>query len=474
MRSIIRHGLKKTKKAKKIIVVGAGMSGLVASSLLKQAGHHVSILEANERIGGRIYTLRSPFTRGLYLEAGAMRIPSTHYLTLEYIRKFCLPIHQFINSTPNDILYANGMKTRLKNYEQNPNILRYPVEPWEKGKTANDLMRLAVQPVLDFIRQNPRRNWDIVNRKFNKYSAEVFLRHNPVGVSLSTGAVEMIKVLLGFEGFPELSFLELLHFYTPFSDPNIHFYEIAGGNDRLPFAFLPELKENIHFSHKMTKIEQGSNYVTIYTTNTTTLEPFHITGDLAIVTIPFSTLNFVEIKPFFSHNKRKAIRELHYVSSGKIGIEFRDRFWEREGQYGGQTVTDLSTRFTYFPSHGFGTGNGVVLASYTWEDDSLIWDSLGEQDRVQEALKNLASIYGRKVYDSFVTGVAYSWTRSPYSAGAFAMFKPKQEIDLSPYLASPEGRVHFAGEHTSHDRAWIQGAIESGIRVAWEVNDLPI
>ena len=68
------------------------MAGLVTASLLKQAGHRVTILEASERVGGRIYTLRSNFRDDQYLEAGAMRIPHTHALTLKYIQKFNLPL----------------------------------------------------------------------------------------------------------------------------------------------------------------------------------------------------------------------------------------------------------------------------------------------------------------------------------------------------------------------------------------------
>ena len=73
----------------------------------------------------------------------------------------------------------------------------------------------------------------------------------------------------------------------------------------------------------------------------------------------------------------------------------------------------------------------------------------------------------------FETGVSHSWVRYPYSGGAFTMFKPEQATELSPHISSPEGRVHFAGEHASTTHGWIQGAIESGIRVAYEVNDLP-
>jgi monoamine oxidase len=67
MLSIIKNGLPKTQNPKKIIIIGAGMAGLVSASLLKQAGHHVTILEASERVGGRIYTLRGDFRDGQYL-----------------------------------------------------------------------------------------------------------------------------------------------------------------------------------------------------------------------------------------------------------------------------------------------------------------------------------------------------------------------------------------------------------------------
>jgi monoamine oxidase len=475
MLSIIRNGLPKTQTPKKIIIVGAGMAGLVSASLLKQAGHHVTILEASERIGGRIYTLRADFRDEQYLEAGAMRIPNTHLLTWEYIKKFRLPVNTFINSTPNDIIYVRGIKTRLKIYEQNPDILGFPVAPHERGKTATELLQTAIKPVTDFINQNPRKNWPLVVKDLDKYSMQAYLKYNPFGVPLSQGAIDVLKVILTLEGFPELSFLELLRELTILFAPNIRFYEITGGNDQLPKAFNSQLKDNILYGQKVKKIVQHDNQVTIHSVHKI-LEPFQITGDLVIVTIPFSVLQFVDIEPrdSFSKNKWKAIRELHYVGSTKIGIQFKRRFWEKEGMYGGRTVTDLPITYTQYPSHGLGTSEpGVVMASYTWEDDAIPWDSLSDEARLEYALKNLATIHGNQVYDEFVTGASHSWIRDPNTGGAFTMFKPEQAMELSPYISTPEGRVHFAGEHTSSTHGWIQGAIESGIRVAVEVNNLP-
>ncbi|UOE53664.1 flavin monoamine oxidase family protein [Bacillus sp. CMF12] len=470
MLNVINFGLRKTQSPKHIIIVGAGMAGLVAGSLLKDSGHKITILEANNRIGGRVYTIRSPFSSGLYFNAGPMRIPQVHSLTLEYIKKFRLPINVFINRNPMDVLYANGIRTRLELFERYPGILRFPVQLNERGKSAEELLLTVVQPFIDFINKDPARNWPILEKQYEKYSFGYILN-----TYFSAGAIDMIGVLLDLEAFMGMSFTEVLRELTIFTSPG-SYYEITGGMDRLPKAFLPQLKDDIHLHQKMTGIVQAPNNVAIQVTHQQSKVPSSITGDLAIVTIPFSVLRFVNVEPFhsFSYYKRRAIRELNYIAATKIAIEFKSRFWEKEGQLGGKTITDLPIRFSFLPSHGIGTrGPAILIASYTWADEALTWDSQPEEARIGYVLKNLAEIYGNQVYTQFVTGASFSWGQNPYASGGFSFFEPGQETELYPSIVAPEGRVHFAGEHTSKNRTWIQGAIESGIRAAYEVNDLP-
>ncbi|WP_038813020.1 flavin monoamine oxidase family protein [Bacillus anthracis] len=468
MLHIINVGLVKTKNPKQIIIVGAGISGLVAASLLKEAGHKVTILEANNRIGGRIYTIRELFSRGLYFNAGPMRIPDTHKLTLAYIRKFKLPLNLFINKTASDIIYTNNIKKRLSIFEKNPSILGYPILEREKGKTAEELMLEVLEPILNYIKKDPNKNWSIVEKKYKAYSLGTFLTEY-----YSDGAIDMIGVLLDMEAYMGMSLIEVLREMVFFTSTT-KYYEITGGMDALPKAFLSQLNENIFMRYKVEKIIQENSKVMIQVNHEQTIERFMVTGDVAIVTIPFSALRFVEIQPYnlFSYYKRRAIRELNYIAATKIAIEFKSRFWEKAGQYGGKSITDLPIRFTYYPSYGIHTpGAATVLASYTWADEALTWDSLPDRERIRYALKNLAEIYGEIVYSEFVTGTSFSWSKNPYSCGAFTAFEPGQELELFPYITSPSGKVHFAGEHTTLTHGWMQGAIESGIRVAHEVNE---
>ncbi|MDR7071091.1 flavin monoamine oxidase family protein [Fictibacillus barbaricus] len=475
MLSIVQNGLKRPLTPKRIIVAGAGMAGLVAASLLHAAGHEVHLLESSQRVGGRVFTIRTPFTYGNHLEAGAMRFPETHKLVLAYIKKFSLHTQEFINSQPHDLIYVNGIMTENRTYEKNPDILGFPVTVSEKGKTAEQLMKYAVQPLIDFIEQDPDKNWPAIIKRFQSYSLDNFLRNNPFGRSLSSGAIDMIKVLLSLEGLPELSFLDVFRdILIIFINPKLKYLEIVGGNDQLPKAFLPQLKNHIFFSQRLTRIVQDQNKVTLYTESPLTSHPYVFEADKVIITIPFSVLNFVKIEPFhsLSYYKRKAIRELHYVPSTKIGIEFNHRFWEKNGLSGGKSVTDLSTRFTHYPNQKrASSSSGVVIASYTWEDDTVPWRSFPNRIRVKEALDFLSLFHGPQVYEYFVTGHAHSWSLDPHTGGAFTMFKPYQEEEIYEAIKAPEGRLHFAGEHTTLKHGWVEGAIESGIRAAMEVNE---
>lgn len=470
--SIIRDGIGETADPKKIIIIGAGMAGLTAASLLKETGHDVNIIEANSRIGGRIYTLREPLAPGNYLELGAMRFPANHLLLLEYIRRANLPTEKFVNISPDDIIYVNNRQVKAFHYQQNPDILSFPVRPSEEGKTAIELLLEAVQPFMDLLVQSTMEEQQQIKKRYSLYSTTSFLRDNPIGPSLSPEAVNKISVMLGVEGLAEYAFTD---FFTNLIMPislNLHdFQQITGGNDQLPQSFLPSLADHLYFEEKVETIIQEEAGIKVQTKNKSSGNKHVFTADYAITTLPFSIFQLVDIVPYHSvsHKKHQAIRELKNIPTIKIGIEFETRFWERLQM--GHITTSLPIGFTYTPGSAAGHHTkGVLLASYTWGKSAQLWNTVPEENMIDYVLNDLEKIYGRVVYDEYIQGYSVNWARNPYAGGGLTLFTPGQETDFADHIQQPEGRLHFAGEHTSWFHGWAEGAIESGIRAAVEVN----
>ena len=465
---VVNQGIDKkfgSGQPKKVIIVGAGLAGLSAGFELKRAGHNPVILEAQQRIGGRVYTLRDPFTEGLYAEVGAMRIPRAHSLTMEYISRFGLKTSDFTMDNPNAYYYIGGKKIRALDANANPSLMGFEVNKDEEGKTSGQLYMEAIQPLIDMLEKNGDSAWDEIITKYDQYSTREFLELH----GWSEGMIEMFGLLANQESVMNSSFLELFredsgNYYT-------NMVEIDGGTDRLPYAFLPELKDNIRFGAKMTAMDQSPDDVTIH--YQTPAGKFSETGDYAIITVPFPVLRHVEVLKPFSREKNRAIRQLHYDASAKILFQCKRRFWEEdEGIYGGGTMTDLPIRNLYYPDHGRETGRGVILASYTWSEDAQRWGSLKPDDRIVQALDDVAEIH-LQVIQEFEVGTSWMWHDDEFAGGAFALFDPGQQTLLHDEIVKPEGRIHFAGEHASLYHAWIQGAFESGLRAAIAIHTAP-
>jgi monoamine oxidase len=450
---------------KKVIVIGAGMTGLVAAYELLRAGHEPLILEAQSRVGGRILTLRDPFAPGLYGEAGAMRIPRSHSLTMAYIEKFNLPIFPFTLYNPQAYCFLHGKRWRMAELAANPGLMDFDLLPHERDRDPNQLWGEALAPFAAKVETQGDAAWEEIVAECDQYSVREFLETK----GWSEGAIERFGLLNNQEAVMNSSFLELLReeiggYYT-------NLVQIEGGMDRLPVAFLPELQSRIRFGARMVALDQSINSVTVH--YQTAGGRFQISGDYAILTVPFPVLRHVEVLKPFSKSKQRAIRQLHYDASAKIFLQFRRRFWEQDdGIFGGGSVTDLAVRNVFYSEHGRQTGRGVLLASYTWSEDAQRWGSLSPTDRLAQALENLAQIHPQ-VLEEYECGASKMWHDDEFAGGAFALFDPGQHSQLHAHIIAPEGRIHFAGEHASLAHAWIQGAIESGLRAANEIHNAP-
>lgn len=463
--SLIDSGLGRAARPLKVVVVGAGMAGLTAAHELRRAGHSPIVLEARQRVGGRIETFREPFSDGLHAEAGAMRLPAAHRLTAAYIRRFNLPTQPFVSSHPMGWCYLNGRRVRMGEAERHPERMGFDLDPHERGHGPAARLREAIEPLVRRIRKRGDAAWPEIVREYDEYSIRDFLK----SCGWSETAIEMFGLLNNYESLMNTSFVEMLRDDMLMTGPDLS--QIVGGMDRLPRAFLPELAGCLRFGSAVYALEQKTSSVVVH--YRTAGGAFAETADAVVLTVPFPILRHVAVQPQFSAAKRKAIRELHYDYSAKIFLQFRRRFWESEdGIIGGKTVTDLPVRVMHYPSGGGDDGRGILLASYTWGPDSQRWSALPPRERISRALDNVAAVHGPEVRELFEAGAFKSWHDDEYAGGAYALFQPGQQTTLHDDIVRPEGRIHFAGEHTTLKHAWIEGAVESGLRAAEEVHGL--
>ena len=458
------EGLEPSRQPRKtVIIVGGGIAGLVAAFELLRQGHVPLILEGQNRVGGRVYTLRN-FAAGLYAEAGAMRIPRVHDLTLEYCRLFGLELRPFVMGNPKTLVYVNGQRMTMEEANREPERLPFELAEHERGHTYQELWDEATREVRELYEREGSTVLESIITEYDKYSIREFLQMR----GFSEGAIELYGVMSFREANMNAAVIEQLREIVGRAFEDMQ--EIVGGMDLLPWAFYEQVKPFVRFGAVVNAIEQSQDQVTVhYRTHT---GRFSVTGDYAVVAIPFSVLRHLEVTPPFSRPKQKAVRELNYNASTKILFQTRRRFWEQtDGIVGGTTATDLPIRRICYPSYSDPEEErGTLLASYTWGQDASRWGAMSDQDRVREALEDVSKIHP-EILDEFEVGTSHSWYNDPFAAGAFALFEPEQETRLQADIVRPEGRIHFAGEHCSLWHAWIQGALESGIRAAREIHE---
>jgi len=450
--------------SRRVIVIGAGMAGLVAAFELARQGHQPVVLEAQNRVGGRVYTMRS-FAPGLYGEAGAMRIPRVHDLTLAYCDLFALELRPFLMGNPKGLVYVAGERMTAEEAGLEPDRLGFEVAEHERGRTFGDLWDEATRDLREMLQRDGPSAWDQIVRQYDQYSLREFL----VLKGFSEGAIEMYGVMNFVEADMNNACVEELRedLGRAFEDMQ----EIVGGMDLLPRAFYSQLEDRIRFGAEVFAIEQDPEGVTVHFK--TEAGRYTERGDYAICAIPFSVLRQVEVLTPFSREKQRAVRQLNYSASTKVLFQVRERVWETDdGIFGGATVTDLPIRRINYPTPDPSTPRGVLLASYTWSQDAARWGAMDEETRQEEALQDVGRIHPR-IRDVYEVGASHAWDNDRFANGAFALFQPEQQTQLQADIVRPEGRIHFAGEHCSLHHAWIQGALESGIRAAQAIHSAP-
>ena len=247
------------------------------------------------------------------------------------------------------------------------------------------------------------------------------------------------------------------------------FYEIVGGTDKLPKAFVPELLNNILYNARVNRIQHTNGKVIAHFPSSG--KDGKVSGDCLLMTATATSTSFIKFIPNLDPDKREAIRTIHYKGVTKIILVFQKPFWKDNEIHGGTSITDLPSVHIVYPSHDFDSGLGVLIASYTGGDSSRKLLGLTDDECKNQSLNDVAEIHGDYVRGLYIEGVVKRWIRDPYSHGAYTMYLPYQLTDLRGSIVRPNGNLFFAGEHTDVPHGWIDTVIKSAVEAVRCISD---
>jgi monoamine oxidase len=462
-----------------VLILGAGMAGLVAAYELRRAGYKVKVLEYNQRAGGRAWTLRGgddytelggfrqhcEFDQGLYLNPGPWRLPYHHHAMLDYARRLNVPLEAFTQINYNAYLHSpNAFGGKPQRYrEVYADFKGHVAELLSKAVNAGGLDAEVSAEDKDKLLES-LRSFGVLDPKF-RYGKS-FFTSDTRGFDVDPGGgMHAAPVLSEPIGRSELLQSELWrHLTTPVDyEFTPALFQPVGGMDRIAMALYGEVATLVQLGAKVVKIDQDEHGVEVsYVDAQHGGAPRTTRADWCVCTIPLSILAQIEMR--VGDAMKAAIQAVPYEASVKIGLQFRRRFWEEDDRiYGGISYTDLPIQMIGYPSTGQNQGGkGVLLGGYIWGTNAYEFTAMTPAQRIRKALELGAQIHPQYPAE-FENGMAVAWHRSPFTNGCFANWSDEAREKHYRNLCQIDGRIALAGEHASGLPAWQEGAVLSAL-----------
>jgi monoamine oxidase len=473
---------KNFKSSKKILILGAGLAGMTAAYELGKLGYDCTILEARNRAGGRIWTVRKGteetevggekqvcnFDNGLYLNGGAARIPHHHQISMHYCRELKVPLELFGNFNEGGFFYSEStgklanqsVHTREIHADMRGYTCELLAKALDKESLDESLTKDDVEKLIEFLKAEGDLD---SNKKYNGSERRGY--KNRPGYGTKNGEISEkynLKDIIE-SGFFHLAFANVGE-YTYHQQPTM--LQPVGGMESLSKALEKQVSQKIIFQAEVKEIRKMTAGVKVsYIKNGTTQE---VKADFCICTIPLPVLR--KVQNDFSPDIQRAIDFVPYMSTGKIGLQFKRRFWEEdESIFGGITKTNMDITQIFYPSYGFLGEKGVLKGYYNFHDRAVKMGDLSLADRQKAALEQGGKIHPQYKTE-FETAFSLAWHKIPFSMGGWADYSKAARQKYYPALIKPDGDIYFAGEHTTYLTAWMAGAFTSARAVVEQLH----
>lgn len=446
-----------TGSGRKVVVLGAGVAGLSAAYELQKKGFEVVVLEARDRVGGRVWTLREGFEDGQFAEIGAIRIGSTHKHVLAYADELGLELIEFPDGEP--LYFVDGV--RFMAVEGEP----WPLVGLKPDEMAADLSTLKNRYVYDFIEEfgDPSQG---------KFPAGIVEKYDDVvwtDCLKQRGASDAFLQLYASDQGSEVFTIGTLAWMMAEAIDYAwdQTYHIKGGNDGLPKALAEAVGvDNILLGHKVVKLA-----TTLEGAVVTVDDGTEFAADYVVCTLPFPVLAKVVLEPPFAADKMDTIHNAFLMNAGRGYIQTKTRFWKDEGIGGRQIVCSNSPveRFWDLSEMQVVDSEKGIIGSYTMDKNADAYCGLDQAQREEYMMLHTEAIFPQ-IKEQRVAFFHYCWREDEFALGAWTDTLPGRWSTFD-VARRREGRVAFAGEHTSAWAGWMEGGVESGIRAAQEIVD---
>ncbi|MET7838445.1 FAD-dependent oxidoreductase [Streptomyces sp. NPDC005356] len=459
--------------AAKVVVVGGGIAGLATAYELGKAGYDCTVLEARERTGGRNFTVRggdstvdlygnrqtARFAQGQYLNAGPARLPQW-MVTLDYCRELGVPIEVFTNTNADAYLYneSAGMTGPVRYRTAKADVYGYVSEllakATDKGALDKELTASDQDRLMEFLKD--------FGDLGDKLAYEGGERRGYSTVPAATGTP---GVMLGDVPSASDVFASGVGRYFSFEfgfDQAMLMFQPVGGMDQIPKALTRAIgAHKVRTGAVVSRITQTAGGVTVtYTQGGRTRA---VEADYCVGALPPNIL--AKIPHNLGSGVQSALEAITPQSAGKIGLEYRSRWWELDHKiYGGITETDLDVTHIWHPSYGFHGERGVLVGYYNYDGDADSYAKLTPGEREKRAVAAGVKIYGEKYRTELASSFSHHWRQTPHLEAAWHDTPGGPDDPRYKPLNEPTGRVYFAGDWLSYTDAWQHGAFTSARR----------
>ena len=460
-------------KGKHILILGGGLCGLTSAYELHKLGYQCTILEASHRAGGRCFSIRNgtvheevtngkqvaSFDPGYYYNAGPSRIPHHHEVTMHYCRELGVPLEVYNNINENAYFFSEGKgplsnkKIRIREIH---NDVRGYMNEWlakavHEEKLDTGLSKEDTQKIITYLRAEGGLDIDRLYKVSARRGYKV-----PPGAGNKTGALDDPHTLQNLlaSGLMDPEFYNVAE-YT--YELQMTLFQAVGGMDKIVEALEKKVGNMLRKNAEVTEITNLEKGVKVRYKEASGEK--EISADYCICTIPLPVLSGISNN--FSGNLSRAIDFSSYIQTGKMGLQFKRRFWEEdENIFGGITHTNNELTQLFYPNNDYLGKKGILIGYYHFNERALKAGELSYREREKLALEKGRLIhpqYGTEFEKSF----SVCWHKTKFQLGGWAVYNEQQRNTLYKHLTEPDGNVYLAGEHTTYLNAWMAGAFES-------------